>query len=180
MKKPRNKKPGKTAKRKAQSQSAASPGPAAPSQSAKGKPIDRRAMLGRLRHGGIAAAVILGGGYLSISSVRARMAETDLSRVGQGTPTIVQIHDPQCSICRRLQSETRSAVSNFAEDDITYLVADLNSKKGRDFANKHLVGKTTLLLFDGAGELKHTIRGVQSDGLLQSEFTHYLGVEAEG
>ncbi|MEO1365335.1 MAG: hypothetical protein AAFU86_16350, partial [Pseudomonadota bacterium] len=58
--------------------------------------LSRRTMLG----GGAAVSTIaLGGGFWGVSSFRSYAAEHDLSRVGQGAPTIVQVHDPQCATC---------------------------------------------------------------------------------
>ena len=59
-----------------------------------------------------------GGGWYLVSEVRATIAEQDLSRIGNGIPAVVQIHDPQCPRCLALQRETRKAMSGFADDEL--------------------------------------------------------------
>ncbi|MEM1066658.1 MAG: hypothetical protein AAGJ74_14250, partial [Pseudomonadota bacterium] len=73
----------------------------------------RRNTLKLLRNGGIAALVLGGAGVVSVNAVRATIAEQDLTRIGNGTPAIVQIHDPTCAMCTELQRETRKALRGF-------------------------------------------------------------------
>ena len=48
----------------------------------------------------------MGGG----SSFRTYARETDMPRVGNGTPSVVQVHDPQCGDCTALPRATRKNV----------------------------------------------------------------------
>lgn len=82
----------------------------------------------------------------------------DLSGLGEGTPLIVQIHDPSCQLCRRLMSNTRAAL--VGRDDISFRVADVTTGEGKQFQQKHNVPNVTLLLFNGKGKLVDTVRGV--------------------
>ncbi|MEL7133104.1 MAG: hypothetical protein AAGK77_11890, partial [Pseudomonadota bacterium] len=66
--------------------------------------ISRRSLMGG---GAVASAVVLGGGIWGVSSFRSYAAEHDLSRVGDGSLAIVQIHDPQCPTCTALQTQAR-------------------------------------------------------------------------
>jgi len=152
------------------------------SSAAKAKPqltgaVDRRQMLGKIRNYAIGGVVVAGGGYLSVQSVRATIAEGDLSRVGQGLPTVVQVHDPNCGMCRSLQRETRQALKEFDENEVVYLVANILGADGRKFAVDHGVGHVTLLLFNAEGELQQTIRGVHQDDYLADSFEHHLKIE---
>lgn len=107
-------------------------------------------------------AVALGGiGYWSVDGIQACAAEMDLSRVGNGMPTLVQIHDPNCPVCMGLQKETRAALSEIEDGQLQYLVANIRTAYGRKFANSHSVGHVTLLLFDGEGNLAGKLEGTR-------------------
>lgn len=128
----------------------------------------RRELIQNLTYGAIGVGIIGGGGYYFVSGVRASIVEGDLSKIGNGVPTIVQIHDPGCPKCRSLQQSTRNALAELDDGAVQYLVANIKGPEGRQFANTHGVGHVTLLLFDGAGKRRDVIRGEQhSDYLLQ-------------
>ena len=79
------------------------------------QPMGRRDVL---RLGGFAALGLLAAGgatYAGVGAYRAYKFEHDLTRIGQGKPAVVQVHDPQCSVCLALQSETRRAMRQFGE-----------------------------------------------------------------
>lgn len=97
-------------------------------------------------------------------------AEGDLERVGNGKPSIVQIHDPNCPVCNALQKETRAALSKIDNSRLQYLVANIRTSKGREFANRHNVHHVTLLLFDEFGNLKTVLRGMQEEEALAKRF----------
>ncbi len=82
----------------------------------------------------------------------------DLSKIGEGTPTIVQIHDPSCPLCRRLMGNTRTALDG--RDNVVYRVADVTTTEGKQFQQQYNVPNVTLLLFNGKGKLVDTVRGV--------------------
>ncbi|WP_415921145.1 hypothetical protein [Tateyamaria sp. SN6-1] len=142
----------------------------APATSKKAEPtatVSRRTVLS----GGAAGAVLLaGGGFWAASSFRTYAAEHDLTRVGQGDPAIVQIHDPQCPTCTALQKQTRRALRDFDDCGLTYLVADIKTPDGAAFARRFNVPHVTLLLFDGEGTLTRTIQGLQQAPQLAEAF----------
>ena len=133
----------------------------------------RRDVLRLARNGAIAAAVVGGGGFFTIRSVRAMQAEHDLTRVGQGKPVVVQVHDPQCSTCTALQRETRKAMKQFEECDLIYLVADISQQDGARFANQYGVPHVTLLLFDAEGGLRQTLQGMRYRDELRQVLTRH-------
>ena len=138
--------------------------------------MSRREVLGLAKFFGIGGAVLAGGGYYFASSVMAGISEADLSKLGNGMPTIVQVHDPQCPSCRSLQNATRAALTGFAEGEIQYLVANLTSPEGRRFAGEHRAGRVTLLLFDGAGRLRDRVQGEQTEAILTEVFRRHLRI----
>ena len=118
--------------------------------------------------GGIAA---LGGvGAWVISSARALAEEQDLSRLGSGIPTIVQIHDPQCSMCTELQRETRKALRCFDEEEVMYLVASIRTPQGAQFAVSRGLPHVTLVLLDSQGETNSVLQGVRRRDELKGHF----------
>ncbi|MEM1383224.1 MAG: hypothetical protein AAF713_09360 [Pseudomonadota bacterium] len=158
--------------KQAKAQPAAAPTPAAK------VPKDRRQMLRSVASWGAVAVALGGVGYWAVGGVRATIAEQDLSRVGNGTPTIVQIHDPQCRECMALQVETRDALAALDSQSLDYVVANIRTAEGRAFAGRHDVSHVTLLLFDGRGALRNVLRGVQPSATLQREFEAHLRASA--
>ena len=134
----------------------------------------RRDMLKLARNGAIGVAVLGGGGYLALGAVRAGAAEYDLTRIGNGKPAVVQIHDPQCPTCTALQKQTRKALRNFDKDELVYLVANIKQTQGQALAARYGVAHVTLLLFDGAGNLQNTLRGMRQSDELQALFAQHL------
>lgn len=105
-------------------------------------------------------AVLLGGiGFWGARTVQASITERDLTKVGQGTPTIVQVHDTQCQTCIALQREVRAALKEVEATDLGYRVADIKSDDGLAFASRYGAGHSTLLLFDGDGALSDRLVG---------------------
>jgi len=136
--------------------------------------MGRRKLLMHLRNSAIATVALAGGGYFAVTKVQATIAEHDLSKVGNGTPSIVQIHDPQCPVCLALQREVRDALDNFEQGDFEYLVANIRSKEGSTFANNYFVPHVTLLLFNGQGALVKVLNGPNKSDFLQAEFKAHL------
>jgi len=93
----------------------------------------RRDALTRMVWVGMGGGVILGFGGAFAMDFRNKIAEGDLSRIGSGTPTIVQIHDPGCALCRDLQRETRAALKQFGRGELLYLVANIQALRALIF-----------------------------------------------
>lgn len=145
-----------------------------PTPESRKKPISRRDMLGLAKFGAIGLGIFGGGGWYFTSKVMAGIAEADLSKLGNGMPTIVQIHDPDCPKCKRLQNATRSAINEFPDGEIQYLVANIKDPDGQDFAQNYGVSHVTLLLFDGQGKRVGTLTGVRTAEELTATFRRYL------
>ncbi len=140
---------------------------------------DRRGFLNRFGNSALAVAAVGGLGWYVVSEVRAGIEEADLSKIGSGKPTIVQIHDPQCPTCQALQREVRAALDQFEDGELQYLVANIRQDKGQRFASKHGVPHVTLLLFDGAGEHRQTLSGPNTAENLERAFRRHLGRQTQ-
>ncbi len=134
----------------------------------------RRDLLRKVASGGLVLAAVGGVGWYFVGEVRATIREEDLSRIGNGIPTVVQIHDPQCPTCRALQREVRDALEAFDSGELQYLVANIRTDEGRGLANAHGVGHVTLLLLDGDGERRDVLAGPNSAAYLESAFRQHI------
>ena len=135
---------------------------------------DKRRRLGSMKYWVAGAAVFGCGGFWFVSDIQATMREHDLTRLGQGVPTIVQIHDPGCPRCTAHQRVARTAVSDFDETELVFLVANINTEQGRALANAHGVGHVTLLLFDGEGRRHDIIQGPSTEAHLFDAFQRHV------
>ncbi|MDD9916630.1 MAG: hypothetical protein OXT01_18420 [Rhodospirillaceae bacterium] len=135
---------------------------------------DRRQFLGTVRNWSIAAAVVGVGGWFLVDDIRATSKELDLSQIGKGIPTVVQIHDPQCPKCQALQREARKAMKAFGADELRYLVANIREEAGRGLARAHQVGHVTLLLFDGDGKRQEIVVGQRTSKTLEHVFRRHV------
>jgi len=130
----------------------------------------RFAGLTGLRSWGVLCAVALAGIWYLVQDVTATMAEHDLSRIGNGIPAVVQIHDQRCNACAALQQEARNAMQEFDDGELQYLVADLKSPAGKNLAAAHGVSHVTLVLFDGEGKRRKILAGPSTSELLGHYF----------
>lgn len=137
--------------------------------------ISRRDALTKIRNWGIIGVLAAGGGWYLVDEVTATIAEQDLSRVGNGKPTVVQIHDPQCNQCLALQSETRSALETIEDGKLQYVVANIRTAEGRAFAAANRVSHVTLLLFDANGKRTNVLTGHRSSAMLAATFRSHVG-----
>ncbi len=171
----------KRAKRKAKpSKSKAAPGVAAPAAAAAKPSVSRRDFIRNIQLGALGVAVVGGGGWYLVQDVMASTREHDLSRLGNGVPSVVQIHDPSCPKCTALQREVRDALTAFEGGDIQYLVADITRTEGRRFATMHRVNHVTLLLFDGKGDRQGVLVGQNTSDRLEQVFRDHLQRHSAG
>ncbi|MEM7173250.1 MAG: hypothetical protein AAF530_24010 [Pseudomonadota bacterium] len=145
-----------------------------PSQEPAKTKVSRRDLLGNMRNLAIAGVALGGVGWYTTSEVCASIREQDLSKIGQGVPTVVQIHDPNCSLCVALQREARAAVGEFNAEEIIFLVANIQTAEGRRLASAHGVGHVTLLLFDGEGRRRTTLTGSNDREVLEQAFRRHV------
>ncbi|AKS46243.1 hypothetical protein SAMN05444287_1352 [Octadecabacter temperatus] len=137
-------------------------------------PLTRRTVLQSLALYGTGTAVAAGGGALFALDFRSKLAEADLTRIGTGTPAIVQIHDPSCQLCLALQRETRAAL-NDCDEQYIYLVANIKSEIGAAFQRRMGQPHVTLALLDADGTPLHFINGVTPADTLKDAFQTHFG-----
>ncbi|MEL6999501.1 MAG: thioredoxin family protein [Pseudomonadota bacterium] len=166
--------PGEPMKRQKRKSNASRKSAATPPVAAKKKKMSRREALGLAKFLGVGAAVLGGGGWYFTTRVMAGISEGNLSKIGDGMPAIVQVHDPQCPDCRALQRAARQAMEQMEGAEFHYLVASLDTPQGRQLAQDNGVGRVTLLLYDGNGRVRSVIRGRRSADALVEAFDRHL------
>lgn len=118
----------------------------------------------------VLVAVVLSVGAALASYKASHDREHDLTVIGNGVPTVVQVHDPDCPICRQLQGEVREAARGIGPERLQVRTASLSMASGRAFAYRHGVPHVTLLYFDGGGRLIRKESGPQSSATLRPAF----------
>ena len=102
-------------------------------------------------------------------------ARHDLSVVGNGIATVVQVHDPACRLCQQLRSNLFAAQSDFPEEKLLVRIADITSVAGAAFASQHQVPHVTLLFFDARGQLVQTLQSVTGEDDIHAALTSLVG-----
>ena len=138
------------------------------------KKLSRRDAIKTMALYGMGGAIVLGAGGALALDFGKKLAEADLTKIGQGTPTIVQIHDPNCRLCQALQRETRAALAD-CDEPYTYLVANITTPDGAAFQRRMGQPHVTLALLDGDGTPLHFINGVTPAARLKAQFQTHLG-----
>lgn len=120
------------------------------------------------------SVVLLASFGLAVAAYNSHQNELhDLSVIGGGVPTVVQIHDPGCPICRELRRNVRSAGSDLNDDEMLFRIANIKTDSGRAMAARHNVSHATLLIFDAEGGRIDTVQGAMSSAGLRALFARH-------
>ena len=107
------------------------------------------------------AAVAIGGTAFGLNALETNKQELhDLTVIGNGTPAVVQIHDPSCPTCRRLKGIMKNTIDS--GDPVNYRLADITTPEGKSLQDKYRASKVTLLFFDARGKHVHTTQGLRT------------------
>lgn len=121
-----------------------------------------------LIRGGIALAVLAPLAYFGVKQYERRAAvRLDLSVIGNGRPTVVQVHDFSSVESRQLR-ENLAAVEREFSPGVQFRIADLATPDGAILARRYNVLRATLLLFGPDGTLRETLVGVQDSATIRS------------
>jgi len=97
----------------------------------------------------------------------------DLSVIGKGKPTVVQIHDPGCQLAQRPRKNADVAIARL-DGELLYRIADIETPAGFALQRRHEMPQVTLLLFDDEGQLCNVLRGVKDDDIQTRAFEKRL------
>ena len=86
----------------------------------------------------------------------------------------MQIHDPECPMCRALQRETLKALEDFDDAELQYVIADIRTPEGARLADANGVQHVTLVLFDGDGRRRDILAGNNTSAVLKRQFQRHL------
>lgn len=73
-----------------------------------------------------------------------------------------------------MQRETRKAIKNMSGDKPQFLVANIKTAEGSNFAADHGVLNITLLMFNAKGEMIQVLRGPQDRAVLTPLFEDHM------
>ena len=105
--------------------------------------------------------------YIALTAYSKNLEEQrDLSVIGTGIPTLIQVHDESCPNCRQLLSSVKAVIHEFP--DLQFKIADLKSHKGSKFATRHQAHKVTLIYFDAHGKKIDVVSGLQTKNEVRS------------
>lgn len=135
---------------------------------------NRRSVLRLARNVLIAAVLLLVAGAGLAYYKHQHEQSHDLSVIGNGRPTVVQIHDPGCPKCRQLLQNVRSATRHIGDEQLQIRIARIDTAQGRRLAREHDVAHVTLLLFDGQGKLSRVVNGVRDVTELRAAFAEHV------
>ncbi|MFP4510549.1 MAG: hypothetical protein ACLFNQ_10505 [Spirochaetaceae bacterium] len=124
----------------------------------------------RLMIGGFVAVIVLTAGTVVLAQQLQARSFRNLSVVGSGTPTVVQVHDRACPVCTSLLGSVQEVRRDFDEEELHVRVAELHTEVGAAFARRYNAGRITLLLFDGDGNLVERQTGDQHPDDLRETF----------
>lgn len=136
--------------------------------------ISRRDLF-RYGSNSLVTVCVLGAAVWTVTKTYAQQLELlDLAAIGNGIPTIVQVHDPGCPTCSELQKRTLRAAAGFPDGSLQIRVANIRSLEGRAIADRYGVPHVTLLLFDGKGEMQTVLRGLLEVDYLRNQFALHI------
>ncbi len=125
----------------------------------KNAPVNRQRRI--VLQAAIGGTVLIGGGAALAEYDRRQRNLHDLSVIGEGTPVVVQVHDPSCPKCRSLKLRTQSILEDYPEGSVLYRLADVTTPYGKALQAEYNSPTVTLLMFDGKGKHQGTVQGVQ-------------------
>ncbi|MBZ8119045.1 hypothetical protein KUD11_10340 [Roseovarius sp. LXJ103] len=140
--------------------------------------VTRRQLLGTWGLYGVGALAAVGGGVWLTRDFQSKLIEGQLTDIGNGIPTVLQIHDPQCSLCAQLQAQTRKALRQFDPASVQYRVADIGTAKGAAASAHYGTPHVTLVLICREGEVRHIVEGVTPATELAALFERHLRISA--
>lgn len=111
----------------------------------------------RTPHGGLAwrsflVSLAALGAFLALAfQLLPKGFSDDLSKIGRGAPVAVLVHDKNSVQSQHLMTLLDRVRADYAQR-VDFLVADLDTQAGREFATRQQAGRGALLLFapDGA------------------------------
>ncbi len=125
----------------------------------------------------IAAAFVLGILALGIMNLP-RGYSRDLSLIGKGKNVVVQVHDHNLVGSIDLMENLNKARPEYAAN-IEFVIADLLTSEGKEFARIHNVGSVTLVFFAPDGTQRGAVQGVQDTAALKNSLNQAFNLSVK-
>lgn len=100
--------------------------------------------------------------------------DTDLSQIGRGEYAVVQVFKQDTLRNQKLMDALNDVRDQYETRGVKFLLADIDTQAGQQFAQSHGVGSATVLLFGPRGEKLQTLRNVQDSAALQRALSRAL------
>lgn len=98
---------------------------------------------------------------------------TDLTRIGTAPVTVVGTHDINLVASTEMMDLLDRLHDGYG-DEVLFLVADINNRPGRAFADEHGVRAATLLIFDDQGQKVTTLPSPLDEAVVRGEINREL------
>lgn len=133
-----------------------------------GEPTGKRSW----RNFGITVAVIAVALVVMIMA-SPRGFETDLGKIGKGTPALVLVYDPNLVVSGEQVHELNQIRDEF-EADVHFLLADVGYEQARTFIDNHRTHPGVMLFFSAQGELLTRLQAPMSAPVLREQLQALL------
>ncbi len=137
--------------------------------------LSRHYQSGALKHNLIGALLVIIGFAAMMWAAFPPSYNTDLSLIGQGKPAIVLIFDKENVASMDLMEEFNQIRDDY-EGKIEFLVADINTTVGEQFASMHRMGSASAVYFMGGGEKVIAFYGPQDRAVLRDSIKQSFGL----
>ncbi|WP_210397910.1 hypothetical protein [Motiliproteus sediminis] len=131
-------------------------------------------MLKRISLTLMALVVIVAGGLFATQKFLTPMS-SDLSVVGQGTPTLVLAYENYSPDSGAALNQLNSLRHDYA-DQLRFVVADLGTPDGQAFARRHRLANGLALLLDGDGKPLKVARLSSDEASLRTQLEDKLAL----
>ena len=115
--------------------------------------------------------VVLLGGAIALLP---RGFDTDLSQIGQGHYTVVQVFKKDTLRSQQLMDLVNEIRDQYEPRGVKFLLADVDTQPGQRFAQSHDVGSATAILFGPQGHKLQTLHNVQDATALKRALNQAL------
>lgn len=100
--------------------------------------------------------------------------DTNLTKIGQGKPSLVFVYDPNYVISNE-QTQEIDQVRALAGDNVVFLLADLGREEARAFVKKYEAELAEILIFTGEGSLIRRLHAPMDADVLAMQMQEALG-----
>jgi len=136
-------------------------------QQLNNKTLHSRKQAGATRTGLLLSLLLVAGMLTLAWFMLPQGYNTDTSLIGKGKPAIVLIYDSDSVLSSDLMSSFNE-IRGAHENQVEFLLADLNAPGGREFANSKGMSTAGALFFSGEGRLLGVLNGLQEKEVLDN------------